>query len=117
MKSKDMKIQTVDEGEYITVKMEGAVSIDVFKPFEKVLEEAVNEKKHVVLDMAGVTFLDSASLGVIILQHTKTSRNDRHLVILNFHPNIAHVFNIIGLEKKIKIFNHIDEVFKYLNLK
>lgn len=114
MRTNEFTISTKVEPVYCLIKLDGSISIETFKPFEKELDDLVSKKIHIIIDLSGVVYIDSASLGIIILQYKKAERNNKFLVISNIHPNIAHLFNLSGLEKKIKIFSDTEEAVEFI---
>ena len=62
-----MKITTDEKENYVVLEFEGSFSVENLKMLEKTLNKYYEMSKNIIVDLSGVTFLDSSSLGVIVL--------------------------------------------------
>jgi anti-sigma B factor antagonist len=53
--------------------------------------------KKIVVNLAGVNYVDSAGLGALIEAHRKTKANQGHLKLTNLGPNFKHALEIARL--------------------
>jgi anti-anti-sigma factor len=62
---------------------------------------------HFILDLRGVTFMDSTGLGVLVgvLKRIRAIQGDLKLVIAN--PDIVRIFTITGLHKVFPIYDSV----------
>lgn len=103
---KDISIFTV-EGR---IDSEGAVDLDL------ALQTAASEGKYkMIIDMAGVRYINSAGLRTLadILTRNKELGGDLKLVSLN--PKVRRVFEIIGFEKFFNIYETMPEAMLRFN--
>lgn len=63
--------------------------------------------KVVVLDMAGVSFMDSTAIGVLV-GIERTLGPDQRLALVRLRQEVAKVFEITGLEDSFEIFTDVD---------
>ncbi|MCZ7540302.1 MAG: STAS domain-containing protein [Anaerolineae bacterium] len=99
----------------ITERNHNGVAVFVFEgrvdsvgagEMDAALQAAVREGKHkIVLDMAGVTYINSAGLRTLadILTRNRASDGDLRLVALT--PKVERVFKIIGFDR---FFDHYE---------
>ncbi|MGH2904101.1 MAG: STAS domain-containing protein [Solirubrobacteraceae bacterium] len=67
---------------------------------------------QVVLDLAGVTFIDSTALGVLIGVQRRRDVPAR-LGIVCVHPNVLRIFELSGLDGMFDIFSTFDAALAY----
>lgn len=111
-----MKITTEMKNDYVLIHVKGTLSIENISPFETLLNKFVDEKKHILIDLSEMTFIDSSSLGIIVVYYTKSEKNSKHFAIININGDIMQMFKITGLDKRIRIFDNPDEALKSLGL-
>ena len=58
---------------------------------------------RLIADLAAVTFLDSAALGVIVTSARKLRMNGGELVIVTDDPRIVRVFELTGLDNVVRV--------------
>jgi len=108
-----MKITTEIKDEFVLINVKGTLSIENISPFETLLNKYVDEKKHILIDLSEMTFIDSSSLGIIVVYYTKSEKNNKHFSLIN--GDIMQMFKITGLDKRIKIFDNLDAATKALD--
>ncbi|MCP4137468.1 MAG: STAS domain-containing protein [bacterium] len=110
-----MKISTNQNNNYTTVNVKGALSVEFLHIFESSLRKASNDKKHTLVNLSQVSFLDSSALGVIIMHHRKLNRDDKKLILIDVPYDISQLFSITGLSKRIPIVNSMHEAIETIN--
>jgi len=111
-----MKVSSEKREKYTLISVKGTLSIENISPFEALLNKTVEEKSHILIDLSELTFIDSSSLGIIVVYFTKSERNERNFALLNVNPDIMQMFRITGLDKRIKIFRDDREAEAALGL-
>jgi anti-anti-sigma factor len=105
-----MQISVHDQKNDVTVfVIEGRVDSAGASDMDAVLQEAAAGGKHkMVLDMSGVTYINSAGLRTLadILTQNRANGGDLRLVALS--PKVERVFKIIGFDKFFETFNSVD---------
>ena len=109
-----MRITRDDCGNSIVFRLEGSLSVEDISTFQEVMNSCLPDKKHVVLEMSEISFIDSASLGIIVLFYSKMLQQDTHLLVCNVKPDIYQMLNLTGVSKKIKIFKNREEALDFL---
>ncbi len=67
-----------------------------------------------VLDMAGVDYITSSGIGIIVKAKTSLKRRGGNLVIINLQPQVEKVFEIIRLTPVMEVFASREELDEYL---
>ncbi|WLR51857.1 STAS domain-containing protein [Bacillus tianshenii] len=70
---------------------------------EKILEYLENSNQHIICDLTGVTYIDSAGLGVLVAVHKRTKENNRTLIIKGLNGMVKEMFELTRLTKVFTI--------------
>lgn len=62
-----------------------------------------------VLDLSGVTFLDSSGLGVILGAHRRLRERDRSLQLVATAPAVIKILTLTGLDKVFDVHDSVDD--------
>jgi len=111
-----MKVSSEQRENYILISVRGTLSIENISPFETLVNKCVEQKSHILIDLTDLTFIDSSSLGIIVVYYTKSEKNSRHFALININNDIMQMFKITGLDKRIRIFNDLKEAVTSLEL-
>ena len=80
-----------------TVRPQGEIDMATAAMFSEALEEAASSGEQLVVDMAGVTFIDSS--GLHVLMKAAVSLNGRApLVLSNVPPPLGRLLTIVGMD-------------------
>lgn len=67
------------------------------------------DARHVVIDLAKVTFMDSTGLSVLVTEHKRLEHDNGKLTIFSPPSSIRRLFEITGLTKTLDIVPANDE--------
>lgn len=70
-----------------------------------VVKEALGENSHIVLDLGGVTHIDSTGLGVLAGLHASAHRAGGGIKLANLNP---HLRDVLGITRLLTIFEVFD---------
>lgn len=59
--------------------------------------------KHVILNLEGISFMDSSGLGVILGRYKEVLQLDGEMVVCSVSPSINRLFEMAGLFKIIRL--------------
>ncbi|PKL41203.1 MAG: hypothetical protein CVV44_00770 [Spirochaetae bacterium HGW-Spirochaetae-1] len=110
-----MKLHSQYTEDYFLLKVEGSLSVETLNTFEHELLNAHNKGLHIIIDFSSLVFIDSSSLGVIVVFFTKQISVKKHLVLLNVGKDIMEMFEITGLSKRVHIFSSLDRALDYIH--
>jgi len=67
------------------------------------LDELIADERivHLVIDMQGLTFMDSSGIGVLIGRYRTLARRKGTLSVQNMNPLIQRIFHLSGLHQII----------------
>ena len=71
-------------------------------------------QSRIVVDLDGVTFLDSTGLGVLVGALKETRSNDGALHLVCTTPQVRRLFDITGLATRFDLFDSADQAIAAL---
>ena len=76
---------------------------------EAIKEELNNDKLNFVLDFADMKYIDSAGLGILVIQNKKVTEGGGKIKLANLSKDILSLFNLTHLDKAFEIFESIED--------
>ncbi len=105
-------------------KMPGAYILYPVGPLDantsQILEKRVDylisegEAKVITLDMAGVHYISSMGIRVVVKTKKQLKQRGGSLIMMNLQPQVSKVFEIINALPSLKIFASVQELDEYL---
>ena len=97
-------------GERVLLQTSGEVGLETATVFrEHLLEPIAAGRYHLVIDMLGVTFVDSAGLGVLVGALKRVRAHEGSIRLVCTEPEILKLFQVTGLTKVFPIHATVDE--------
>jgi anti-anti-sigma factor len=91
----------------VVYALKGKLSLETVTSFlPKIREESA---PHVVLDMSGVNFLDSAGVGALVSLFVSRRNQGKTFGLTNLTPQATAVVTVAGLQKLLPISKTIEE--------
>jgi anti-anti-sigma factor len=114
--SLNIYIEKRQEG-YYAVKLDGRLDSHTYADCENKLFPVLNHDPRVLLfDMAGLTYISSMGLRVIIKARKKVESKGGAVIISNLQPQIAKVFEIASALPDVNIFAGVEEADRYFDV-
>ncbi len=98
--------------------IENAVVLDLSGRFDAAakqdvqhaIDEAMDtDASHLILNLAGVPLVDSAALGLLVVNHNKFKEKGGKLSLVNPQPEVRLILDMVAMPKLIPSFNSIEE--------
>lgn len=106
----DLSITSDARGEVTIVHVGGEIDVYTAPVLRERLDEHISEGRHqLVVDLEGVTFMDSTGLGVLVGRLKLVRVKGGTLRLACSSERILKVFSITGLDKVFQIFPSVDE--------
>jgi anti-sigma B factor antagonist len=100
----ELSVVTRREGVHTVISVTGEIDVYTAPTLRERLNELIAEGEyHLVVDMAGVDFLDSTGLGVLVGGLKRARSHDGTLQLVCDQEKILKVFRITGLTKVFPI--------------
>lgn len=98
------------EGKIVIVEIQGALDSNTSTDFEEYINQLLDkEKKFIILNAAGLEFVSSAGIGVVLYIQKKILTRNGHFVICNISDEILSLYRFLGFDKLFKIADNSDE--------
>ena len=109
-----MKIGQRTVGDVTILDLEGRlVAEDGFEPLRQALNRLIADgRTNVLLNMDGVTYLDSAGIGLIACKYVTLNRHNGHLKLCNLHLRSHEVLNVTKLLTVFEAFDSESDAIK-----
>jgi anti-sigma B factor antagonist len=109
-----MQIEERAVGDVVVLDLKGRITLG---EGDQLLKDKVNslvnqERKRIVLNLAGVPYIDSAGLGEIVGSYTTVSRQGGSLRLLNLTKKITDLLAITKLLTVFETFESEDEAVR-----
>ena len=86
-------------GDAVDLALSGDLDMSATFALEPVLDRVLAaDPRELVLDLAGVGFVDSSGLGLLIATHERATREHVDMAISGASPEIQRVFQIAGMD-------------------
>ena len=96
--------QASREPHHVRLSLHGEFDIAGAPHFEAALAELELERpERILLDLRGLSFLDSSGLRALLLADTRAREAGRRLTILQGPEAVRRVFEITGLEERLEL--------------
>ncbi|MBE3577447.1 MAG: anti-sigma factor antagonist [Limnochordales bacterium] len=100
---KDLSVSI--EGDVLLVRLEGELDLNTAPKFRAAVEETIGRRPHLlhlVLDLTGVTFVDSSGLGAILGRYRQFAERGGRVVVIGLQPSVRRLFELSGLFRVVE---------------
>jgi anti-sigma B factor antagonist len=114
-----LKIQNLPQPEVgnFQYSLEGRLDNNTAGELESALRPVLTQNpKSLVLNMAGLDFISSAGIRVLIETQKALSSNNGSVLLVNLQPQIMKVLEIIKALPGISVFRNVQEMDDYLEM-
>ena len=81
--------------------------------FKQTLQDLIKEnKKNIVVDMSGISFINSNGIGILVGGYTTVKNGGGELKLVNPGKKVAGVLSITRLNMIFKNYNSVEEAVK-----
>jgi anti-sigma B factor antagonist len=103
-----LEVETEDREDGVQLALKGELDLSTIEKVEQELTRAEDGGHRViVLDLSGLTFLDSTGLRTIVTADQRARRADRRLVVVKGPETVHRVFTITRLDERLEM---VDDV-------
>lgn len=97
-----MDIKKTKDGDKLTIALEGRLDTTTAPELEVVLKEDLGDIKDLTFDLAGLEYISSAGLRVLLAAQ-KTMNKQGDMIVKNSNDVIKEVFEVTGFSDIINI--------------
>jgi anti-sigma B factor antagonist len=103
-----LSISQSDHGEWSVVAVEGEIDVASSPALSQALDDAVSAKHKVIIDLLGVTFVDSTGLGALVQTLNTSVEAGGELRLAIKDPNVLKVFEVTALDGVFAIYASVE---------
>jgi anti-sigma B factor antagonist len=93
----------------------GEIDIATSDRFREVMLQAVESSRRVIVDLSGVTFLDSTGLGVLLGAQKRVATTHHSLCLVGPTRLVAKVLSITRVDETIPVHPNLDAAYRATN--
>jgi anti-anti-sigma factor len=106
-----LDVETRPGNGLVQVVLRGELDLSTVEKVEEELARVEGDEiKVLVLDLSGLSFLDSTGLRLMVTAHQRAEKEGRRLVIVKGPETVHRVFTITKLDEKLEMVNDVSEV-------
>lgn len=100
-----MKVVTFMKQGILVIRLEGDLDVCGANEFRTIADEALEltGAKHILLNMKGVSFIDSSGLGVVLGRYKRVAQHGGQIFIVHLEPQVKRIFELAGLMKLLTV--------------
>ena len=108
---RSFNVETTEAENATHVKLSGDLDLSTAKRAEEAIEAAERSgAATVVVDLRGLSFMDSTGLRVIVSADKRARRSNKRVVIVQGPAPVRRVFEITRLDERLDIVDTPDEI-------
>ncbi|MBM3275786.1 MAG: STAS domain-containing protein [Candidatus Sericytochromatia bacterium] len=93
---------------FAVVHVSGTITVDTLPAFEEKIDKAFEgDRKSLVLDFAGLSFISSSGLGAIMAAQRQAQERGGEVVFACIQPEIRRVFDLFDLDEFFRSFDSV----------
>ncbi|HEV2373028.1 MAG TPA: anti-sigma factor antagonist [Streptosporangiaceae bacterium] len=104
-----LRLATEDQGASLVVKVEGDLDIVTSRQFDECLAQARRRHRHIILDLAGVDFMDTSALAVIVNHWKKLVSQGGSLALAGPRYRSTKTLWITGLAHRLPLYESVED--------
>ncbi len=106
--------RSYEKGNVVVIIPQGELDVTNSTNFKNAISsEFIDKGKvNIVLDMSGVSYMDSSALGTIISLYKSCRMNGGSFAIAGLVDSVRRLFAITALDKVVPIFDTVDDAIK-----
>lgn len=105
-----ISLETRRSGEVIVLHCEGRIVYrDESAALSRVVGESLQHTKEIVLDLAGVTTIDSAGLGELVRLHRSAESNGNLMKLACPNPRVRALLDLTNLSSVLEIYPALED--------
>jgi len=96
-----MQLKLTAEGDRLTAELGGELDHHLAGELRHKIDAALLQHRcrHLILDLQGLTFMDSSGIGLIMGRHRLLQSTGGKLTVIGASPRIAMLLRMAGMEK------------------
>ncbi|MEW6724346.1 MAG: anti-sigma F factor antagonist [Bacillota bacterium] len=100
-----MRIDKQTNGETLIVRLDGELDEHTAQKMREAVQESLGDEiTRLVLNLHGVTFIDSSGLGAILGRFREISQRNGRMCLVSVNPQVRHILELAGVLKIMPLY-------------
>ncbi len=105
----ELSLETTARNDWVVMTVEGELDLYSVTPLKEALSAAIAEgSSRIAVDLSGVGFMDSSSLGVLVVALKRARERDGTIALVGVHGSPAKVLTLTGLDSTFELLPSIE---------
>lgn len=105
-----LNIEAQRDSDTVVLRLAGEIDLRTSPELRETLLDLIEQRPaRIILDLAGVDYIDSSGVGTIVELKRKAMRNSSKVVLVTLQPRVRSLFEITRLDNFFDIAADIDE--------
>lgn len=111
-----MNVEMETRGNNLMVRLKGELDHHAAESFRSRIQKELEKgrARNLVLNMSGLSFMDSSGIGVILGRYNFIKKTGGKIAVCNLKPQVRKVFHTAGLSSIIKEYGSEEEAAEKL---
>ena len=97
------------------VRASGEIDVPNVHLLAEMLEAALGDRRTIIVDLTGVSNIDSTGLNVLIRMHEQCALRNVSMAVVYTSQNLRRIFSVLSLENVLRIFPTVDWALRALS--
>ena len=97
------------------VRVSGEIDLPNVHLLAEMLDAALGDRRTIIVDLAGVSTIDSTGLNVLIRVHERCALRQANMAVVFTSRNLRRIFSVLSLEDVFGIFPTVDAALRALS--
>jgi anti-sigma B factor antagonist len=107
----DLTFENATVGDWRVLSVAGELDMHTSPALKERLDElSVGEAPKIALDLSAVPFMDSSSLGILVVQHKRLLENGGTLALVGVAGSPQKVLTITGIDRVIPLYDRASDL-------
>lgn len=108
-------IKTKKEDDIFLMEVEGEVDASSSIQLDDAFKNALANEAKIMVDLAGLSYISSAGLGVFVSHLEDINAKNIRLVLFGLNESVNQIFGLLGLQELLEIVENKEEAISKLN--
>lgn len=100
-----LTVRVEQDGEALVIRPVGELDLSNTQTLDAELRRAINDESEVILDLGGLSFIDSGGLRLLVLATALSQANGDRLRMLRGSAPVERVIQLTGLDGSLPFIN------------
>lgn len=89
---------------------EGRFDFSARREFKEAIEQIQERgEQQIILNLEGVSFIDSSALGMLVVAHQNSKLKQGHICLVNPQTYVRQILDLANVPKMIPVYNNVQD--------